>query len=98
MSKTIRVERRQRGVFGWVFLILFWVFNAFMAWGLFEGLANTSEVAATATTEAQKAGAAIGTALGVSMVLGIWMAGAAILGLLVLMTRGRKVITETIVD
>jgi len=96
MATTVRIEKRQRGLFGWVFLVLFWGFNALMAVGLFRGLADNAATIDTLTDDAQRAGAAIGTALGAGMVLTIWMAGAVILGLCVLLTRGRKIITETV--
>jgi uncharacterized BrkB/YihY/UPF0761 family membrane protein len=98
MSKTIRVEKRQRGFFGWVFLTIFWLFNAFMVLATVLGVSSSGEVIAGATTDAQQAGAAIGTAIGLSMILSLWMAGAVILGLFVLLTRGKKVTIETTVE
>jgi Na+-driven multidrug efflux pump len=95
MARTIRTERRKRGFFGWVFLILFFIFNALMLYGTVAGLAQTGEQIGQAATEAERAGATIGTAIGVSMILIVWAAGALILGLLVMLTPGRKVIIET---
>lgn len=95
MSRIVRTETRKRGIFGWIMLILFWGYNAVMALSLFAGISATSEQGATAVTDAQQAGHAIGTAIGVSMILGVWVAGAIILGLLVLFTRGKKTIVET---
>ena len=44
-------------------------------------------------------GRAIGATIGTSMLLGIWMAGSVILGIFVLLSRGRKtVIEETVVE
>jgi len=94
-TKTVRIEKRQRGVVGWVFLILFWAFNALMAFGLFAGLDSATKTAAGLTSEAEQAGAAIGTAIGASMIVSIWMAGAVILGIFVMLTRGKKIIVET---
>jgi hypothetical protein len=48
-----------------------------------------------ATSEAERAGTALGATIGLGMVIGIWMCGAVILGLLVLLTPGKKIITET---
>ncbi len=92
---TYQIERRKRGFFGWIFLVAFWLFNAFMAFALFAGLSNVSNMSSTLTSDAERAGAAIGTTIGASMILGIWLAGAVILGLFVLFTRGTKII-ETI--
>jgi Mn2+/Fe2+ NRAMP family transporter len=96
MSRTIRTERRKRGFFGWIFLILFFGFNAMMLYGTFAGLAGTGQQITAASSDAERTGAAIGTAIGVSMILVVWAAGAVILGLLVLLTPGRKVIVETV--
>lgn len=95
MAQVIQVEQRRRGVFGWIFLGLFWAYNLLMVIWLFSGLAEIGETSTQLSTDAERAGAAIGTAIGVSMVLGIWMSGAVILGLFVLLTRGRKTIITT---
>ncbi len=42
-----------------------------------------------ALTGAEKAGAAIGTGIGITMLLFLWVIGAAILGLMALLTRPR---------
>ena len=95
MATTTRIERRKRGVFGWIFLILFWGFNAVMAVSFFGGLSGNSAQYATLASDAERAGYAIGTAIGAGMILTIWVMGAIILGLFVLLTRGSKVIVET---
>lgn len=95
MATLTRTEIRKRGIFGWIMLILFWGFNALMALSLFAGLAATSETGAAAVSEAEKAGHAIGTAIGVGMIMSIWVSGAVILGLFVLFSRGKKIIIET---
>lgn len=92
MTKVIQIEKTKRGFFGWVFLSLFWGFNAFMAYGLFEGLGATVDEYGKLTSEAEKAGAAIGTTIGVGMILFLWLIGATLLGLMVMMTRGKKII------
>jgi hypothetical protein len=48
----------------------------------------------TAGSEAGRAGAAIGTALGASIIVVLWACGALILGLFVMFTRGKMVIVE----
>lgn len=82
-----QLRKPKRGFFGKIFLWLFYLFNVLMLLWLISGLNATSEMATQALTEAEKAGAAIGTGLGVSMVLGIWVIGDIITGLLALMTR-----------
>jgi hypothetical protein len=95
MATITRIEKRQRGIFGWLFLIIFWAFNALMAFGLFAGISGNVSQGAQLATEAEQAGHAIGTAIGVGMILSIWLTGALILGLLVWLTAGKKVIIET---
>lgn len=96
MSQTVRIEKRQRGIFGWLFLILFWGFNALMLFALFAGMSDNSTDYQALTSEAEKAGYAVGTAIGAGLILMFWAAGAVILGLFVILTRGRKVIVETV--
>jgi beta-lactamase regulating signal transducer with metallopeptidase domain len=92
---TYQVERRKKGVFGWFFLIVFWIFNLIMLTSCVAGMSGASSTVASANSDAEQAGAAIGSALGLGMILSIWAAGALILGLFVLFTRGQKII-ETI--
>ena len=96
MAKTVRIETRQRSIFGKIFALLFWAFNAFMVTALVIGVKNGTEVAAGMTTDAEQAGAAIGATLGIGMLMSVWFFGAVILGLFSYMTRGKKVITETV--
>jgi len=93
---TYQIERRKRGVIGWVFLVLFWLFNIFMLISVIGGLANVSSYNDAAST-AERAGASIGTAIGLSMLMGMWLAGAVVLGLCALLTQGPKII-ETVSD
>ncbi|NBE05955.1 hypothetical protein [Paragemmobacter ruber] len=95
MSNIIRTETRKRGLFGWIFLIIFWAFNALMALAFFAGMNGAAESTATLTTDAERAGAAIGTVIGAGMIVSIWAFGAIILGIFVLLTRGKKIIVET---
>ena len=95
MTVTTRIERRKRGIIGWIFLLLFWAFNALMAFSLVAGLSGSTESYATMATEAERTGHALGTMIGGAMILGIWAMGALILGLFVLLTRGAKVLIET---
>lgn len=95
MANTIQIERRKRGFFGWIFLILFWLFNAVMLVSCVSGLSSVSTTYSGLSNGAERAGAAIGTTIGMTMILGVWAAGAVILGLLVLFSRGPKFI-ETV--
>lgn len=98
MATITRTETRKRGIFGKIFLLLFWIFNGLMVWWLFAAFQISGEQMTAATTEAQKAGTALGTGIATGMIMAIWMAGAVILGLLVLLTPGKTIITETTRD
>lgn len=98
MTKTIRIEKRKRGIFGKIFSMLFWAFNLLMVAWLVLGTQAAIDQSAKLTSSAEQAGAAIGTTLGISMIMGFWVMGAIILGLLSFMTRGSKIITETKVE
>ncbi len=95
MAKTVRTEKRQRGVFGWIFLILFWGFNAIMLFSIIAGIAGNTAGMEQLATDAERTGYAAGTAIGVGLMIMLWAAGAIILGLFVFLTGGKKVITET---
>lgn len=95
MSEIIRTETRQRGPFGKLVLALFWIFNLGMAASFVAGLGGAGETMATMQSDAERAGAAIGTAVGAGMILTIWFLGAAILGMMVMFTRGKTIVTET---
>lgn len=59
---------------------------------LISALNAVSQV--TAPSDAARVGHAVGSVIGISMVLGLWVIGDAILGAFVLLTRGNKVIVE----
>ena len=98
MATTVRTERKKRGLIGKLFLLVFWIYNALMAFVISQAFVATGEQMSAATTKAQQAGTAVGAALGTGMILMIWLLGATILGLLVMMTPGKTIITETTKD
>jgi len=98
MARVVRREIRKRGFFGWLFLIVFIVFNLAMAawlfsyWGLLSQAVSSG--ADAQTQSAARAGAAIGGTIGSGILLFFWAAGDLILGLFVFLTRGTRVIVE----
>lgn len=93
MARVVRRERRQRGVFGWIVLILFWAFNLLMvAWAV-AYYGQVGELY-NETSGAERVGASVGIGIATWMLFGIWAAGATILGILVLVTRGSRVTIE----
>jgi ABC-type phosphate transport system permease subunit len=95
MSVTVQREVRKRGFFGKVFKLLFILFNLAMALWLVSYWVTAGRLLTDAASDAEKAGGAIGATIGTGMLLFFWVAGAVILGLFTLFTRGnRLLITE----
>jgi hypothetical protein len=88
------IEKRRRGVAGWLFLFLFWAFNAWMTFVLLAGLAHNALEYGQLASDTAREGYLAGTMLGVLVVLGIWAAGAVVTGALVYVTRGRRELVE----
>lgn len=95
LTTIVRTEKRKRGFIGKSFLFLFWIFNGLMLWWLIAAIGTTSNGVATATSEASKAGAVIGSAIGMGLIMAVWAAGAIILGVIVALTPGKTIVTET---
>lgn len=96
MAIRRQIQKRKRGFFGWLFLLLFFGFNLLMMFWLFRywgQLAGT-----TATSDAASIGKAIGGTIGSGLILFIWGFGAVILGMFALLTRGSKTVVEVYGD
>ena len=93
MPTIVRKETRKRGIGGKIIKWLFIGFNLLMLIWLFS---YWSEIGGKFgnLNEAEQSGAAVGTMLGTTVLMIIWGAGALILGLFVLLTRGKTVIVE----
>lgn len=89
---TITTEKRTRGFVGWIVVIVFWAFQLLMGSWLVEALSLTAQQFTKATNSYEQAGATIGTGIGVMFILIIWVLGSLILGMMLLFTRGRKVL------
>lgn len=89
---TVRREVSDRTVVGKIFKYLFIAFNILMAFALFQGCSAAVDGMEQTASDAEAAGAAIGTALGVGTLLFLWLVGDVILGLFVLFTRRKKII------
>lgn len=95
MSQVVRIEKRKRGFFGKLIKYVFIAFNVIMAVIFITGVNNISNMP-EASSDAGRAGAAIGTAVGIGMILFIWALADIILGILVMLTRGSKIIIENV--
>jgi len=85
----VQLRKAKRGFFGKLVKWGFVAFNILMAIWLVGGMGAATE-GMEAMSEAERAGAAIGTGLGAALILGIWVVGDIILGLFVLFTRPKS--------
>jgi hypothetical protein len=88
----VRTEKRERSFVGTLVKRIFIGFNLFMLVWIFGGLHAVSKL--QTHTAAEQIGSAIGTTIGVTLLLTLWALGDLILGVLVLVTRGNKIIIE----
>lgn len=93
MAETF-IEKRRRGIFGWIFLITFLGWNVLMIAWLVTYSQDVSAIAVGSSAE--EAGRNIGATLGVGMILFVWALGSIITGILALLTRGAKVIIKKV--
>jgi hypothetical protein len=94
MPRAVRYEIAARGVLGWAFLTMFLLWNALR---LLASLGSLAAGRSVPKEPGMAAAQAIGASLGLGGILAVWIAGAAVLGLLAYVTRGTKrVVEETI--
>ncbi|MFY2610480.1 hypothetical protein [Achromobacter ruhlandii] len=89
-SCAYQLRKAKRGLFGKLFKLAFILFNVLMAVWLIGGVGAAGEHISTAASEAERAGAAIGTSIGAFMILTLWVIGDIILGALVFFTRPKN--------
>ncbi|WP_374679433.1 zinc ribbon domain-containing protein [Hymenobacter sp. J193] len=89
-SCGFELRKPKRSVFGKFIKYVFIGFNLLMMYWLFAGVGAAADSMSTATSEAEKAGAAVGTGLGAFMILLIWFFGDVIIGALVFFTRAKR--------
>jgi hypothetical protein len=94
MTKIVR-EVRKRGVFGWIFLILFYGVNLYFGYALIRGLAAVApSINDPNASQAEQAGTSIGLMIGFGSILAMWGFCAVITGLLAMVTRGKRILIE----
>ncbi|RUX08201.1 MAG: hypothetical protein EOS71_00575 [Mesorhizobium sp.] len=98
MPTIERVEIRRRGIFGTLVWWIFIAFNALMVLWMYFAIKGTSTQYQATTDAAAQAGTAIGGGIAVVMLLWVWIFGAIILGLIVALSRGKKVTIERTID
>lgn len=84
------LRKASRSAFGQIIKWLFIAFNVLMLWWFIAGMNAASSGIDSASSEAESAGAAIGTGLGAMMIIFIWVAGAFLLGLFTYFTRAKN--------
>jgi hypothetical protein len=89
-----RIEKRKRGFFGMLFWLVFLAFNVLMGLWMFFAIKISSEHYQATADAASQAGTAIGGTIAVGILVWLWLFGDIILGLLVLLSRGKKVTIE----
>jgi hypothetical protein len=88
----VRTEKRERTVAGKLIKWIFVGFNLLMAFWVIGGLSSVSNI--QTHSAAEEVGRGIGATIGITLILILWALGDLILGVLVLVTRGDKVIIE----
>ena len=82
-----QLRKPKRTFMGKVFKCLFILFNVLMAIWLIGGVASSAYVINNTISNTERAGTLLGTGLGASIILTLWVIGDVILGLFVLLTR-----------
>lgn len=85
-----QLRKPKRSFIGKLIKWIFILFNLLMIFWLVGGTMSASETYSTATSEAARAGAAIGTGLGISMILTLWVIGDILIGIFVFLTRPKS--------
>ena len=86
----VQLRKPKRGFFGKLVKWGFIGFNILMVIWLFSYWGSVGDLASTAGSEAEKAGAAIGGTIGTGMLFCLWVFGDIILGLFVMFTRPKS--------
>lgn len=82
------IERRRRGPLGQLVAIVFWGFNLLMFVWLLSSIGAVGNQLDGAASDVQQTVTTIGAGFGFTMILGVWLIGALVLGLLRFLTRG----------
>jgi hypothetical protein len=91
-QQVVQVETRKRSFFGKLVKWSFVGFNLLMLVWLFAGMSGATK-GYESMSAAEQAGTAMGAGLGMMLILTIWAIGDVILGIAVMLTRGKRIIT-----
>jgi hypothetical protein len=95
--RIVRLVKRRRGLFGTIFLLLFALFNLFMVAWLVSYWPALFPLAAI-NGLGSRIGAALGFGLSAGLILAIWACGAIVLGLLMWLTPGGRVVDDEVTE
>lgn len=84
------IRKPKRSIFGKIIKWVFILFNILMLISVINGFGITGDALNSSDAGAEQAGAAIGSAIGMTMLFSLWFFGDVILGLFVLFTRPKK--------
>lgn len=84
------VKKPVRSIFGKIVKYTFIIFNLYMLYAVITGLGAASGTINSSATEAERAGATLGTGLGALFLFTLWAIGAFILGILTYFTRPKR--------
>jgi len=90
---TVQREVSDRSAFGKLVKWAFIIFNVIMLVWVIAGFGVAGESMDNTVNEAERAGAAIGSTIGIGLLIMLWAFGDVILGIIVLLTRRKKLIT-----
>ena len=80
------LRKPKRGFFGKIVIWAFWGFNLLMVLWIWEGTQSAVETS-QGLSGAEAAGAAIGTGIGFTLLVIIWLIGTILLGIMAMLTR-----------
>jgi len=90
---AVQKEVSDRSAVGKLVKWLFIIFNILMLIWVIAGFGVAGDSMDQSINEAERAGAAIGSTIGVGLIIMLWALGDVILGIMVLLTRRKKLIT-----
>lgn len=93
-KRTLQIERRKKGFFGYLFLVLFVASQCFMLYACIGGVMKVAEEGQQLTGDAKIAHDA-GAGIGIMLLMFLWAAVTIVFGGLAYATRGKKII-ETV--
>ena len=90
--QVTQIEKRKRGLFGWVVAILFYGFNAAMILMIVLTWVGVGSVVESNYDDTSVAAVGIAGFLGTVALFWFWLFGSVVLGIMMFFTRGKKVI------